>query len=254
MFTKCSFDEKENKLDYCRRKDCIEKLCKKLKRRAMKIINYEKKEIIPLTNEENKYYEELEACYICEEKFCMDKDDENYKNKKKVKYHCHYTGKFRGAAHSKCNLNYKVPKDIPIIIHNSSYDTQFIINELAEEFKGKRNCIRENMEKYITFSVPIEKECDENKIIAYKLRFIDSFRFMSTSLSELVDNTSGKIFNSIVCTKCMEREKINSECKFEGLKDNRLSYTSRECREIRYGSINGLIKKSSSIYQFCNGH
>ena len=43
MFTKCSFDEKENKLDYCRRKDCIEKLCKKLKKRAMKIINYEKK-------------------------------------------------------------------------------------------------------------------------------------------------------------------------------------------------------------------
>ena len=77
---------------------------------------------------------------------------------------------------------------------------------------------------------------------------------MSTSLSELVDNTSGKSFNSIVCTKCMEREKINSECKFEGLKNNRLSYTSRECREIRYGSINGLIKKSSSIYQFCNGH
>ena len=43
MFTKCSFDKKENKLDYCRRKVCIEKLCKKLKRRSMKIINYEKK-------------------------------------------------------------------------------------------------------------------------------------------------------------------------------------------------------------------
>ena len=43
MFTKCSFDEKENKLDYCRRKDCIGKLCKKLKKHAMKIINYKKK-------------------------------------------------------------------------------------------------------------------------------------------------------------------------------------------------------------------
>ena len=43
IFTKCSFDEKENKLDYCRRKDCIEKLCKKLKERAIKIINYKKK-------------------------------------------------------------------------------------------------------------------------------------------------------------------------------------------------------------------
>ena len=67
----------------------------------------------------------------------MDKDDKNYKNKRKVKDHCHYTGKFRGAAHSKCNLNYKVPKDIPIIIHNASYDTKFIINQLAKNLKAK---------------------------------------------------------------------------------------------------------------------
>ena len=50
----------------------------------------------------------------------MDKDDGNYKNRKKVKDHCHYTEKFRGADHSKCNLNFKVPKDVPIIIHNAS--------------------------------------------------------------------------------------------------------------------------------------
>ena len=137
MFTRCSFDKKENKLDYYRGKDCIEKLCKKLKEHAMKIINYEEKEMIPLTHGENKLYKEQEACNICEEKFCVDKDDENYKNKRKVKDHCHYTGKFRGAAHSKCNLNYKVRKDIPIIIHNASYDTHFITNQLAEEFKGE---------------------------------------------------------------------------------------------------------------------
>ena len=51
MFTKYLFDEKENKLDYCRKKNCIEKLCKKLKKRAMKIINYEKKEMLPLAYE-----------------------------------------------------------------------------------------------------------------------------------------------------------------------------------------------------------
>ena len=147
---------------------------------------------------------------------------------------------------------YKVPKDIPIILHNASYDTHFIINQLAEEFKRELNCIGENMEKYITFSVPIKKECDDNKTIAYKLRCIDSLRFMPTSLSELVDNLSGKICNSIVCKKCMEREKINSKCEFDGLKDNRLLYKCRECGEMRYDSINGLIKKFSSTYQFCN--
>ena len=151
----------------------------------------------------------------------MDKDDENYKNKRKVKDHCHYTEKFRGAAHRKDNLNYKVSKYIPIIIHNASYDTHFIINQLAEEFKGELNCIGKNMEKYITFSVRIKKEGDNGKKIAYKLRFIDIFRFMSTLLSEIVDNMSG-ISNSIECKSCIEKIKINSEFCFVGLKNNRL--------------------------------
>ena len=79
------------------------------------------------------------------------------------------------------------------------------------------------MEKYIAFSVPIKKECNNNKAIKYKLKFIDSFRFMPTSLSELVDNTSG-IFNSIECKSCIEKIKINSECCFVRLKNNGLIY------------------------------
>ena len=132
MFTKCSLNKTEDKLDYYRGKDCIEKLCKKLKEHTMKIINYEEKEVIPLTAEENKSYEEQEACHICKERFCPDKSYESYKNRKKVKDHCHYTGKFRGAAHSICNLRYKVPENIPIIIHNDNYGTHFIINQLAK--------------------------------------------------------------------------------------------------------------------------
>ena len=58
----------------------------------MKIINNEEKEMIPLTKKENKSYKEQEKCHICEEKFCTDKDDENYTNRKKVKDHYHYTG------------------------------------------------------------------------------------------------------------------------------------------------------------------
>ena len=97
--------------------------------------------MIPLTYEENKFYKEQETCHICKGKFCIDKDDENYKNRKNVKDYCHYTGKFRGAAHSKCNLNYKVPKDIPMIIRNAIYDAHFIINQLAEVFRGELNLI-----------------------------------------------------------------------------------------------------------------
>ena len=62
------------------------------------------------------------------------------------------------------------------------------------------------MEKYITFSVPIKKECDDGKTITHKLRFIDSFRFISTSLSKPIDKMSG-IFNSIGCKSCIEKIK-----------------------------------------------
>ena len=119
---------------------------------------------------------------------------------KKVKDHCHYTENFRGAAHNICNLKYKVPKEIPIITHNASYDTHFMLNKLAIEFKGELNCNEDSVNNYITFSVPTEKEVINNngdkKTITYKLKFIDGFRFMSTSLLELVDNTS-EIFNSV---------------------------------------------------------
>ena len=84
-------------LDCYRGKDCIESFCKYLKDHATKIINCEKKEMIPLTDEENKSYEKQKKCYIC-------------KKSQKVRGHCHYTRKFRGAAHNIYNLRHKTPK------------------------------------------------------------------------------------------------------------------------------------------------
>ena len=136
--------------------------------------------------------------------------DDNNKTYHKVRNHCHYTGKYRGAAHDTCNLRYKIPKGIPVVFHNgSTYDYHFIIKELAEEFEGQVECLGENTEKYITFSVPIKKEITKTdrdgnaKImkISYKIKFIDSFRFMSTSLSSLVDNLSEGL-HSDKCTDC----------------------------------------------------
>ena len=78
-----------------------------------------------------------------------------------------------------------------VVFHNgSTYDYHFIINKLAKEVDGQLECLGENMEKNIAFSVAIKKELDNNKTITYKLKFIDKFRFMSTSLSSLVDNLS----------------------------------------------------------------
>ena len=64
--TCCSFDESKNEQGYYRGKECIEMLCKDLKSQADKIINYEKKEMIPLTDEETEYYENQKVCYIRE--------------------------------------------------------------------------------------------------------------------------------------------------------------------------------------------
>ena len=107
LFTSCSFDPTKNKLDCYRDKDCMERFCKNLKEHATRIINYEKKEMIPLTNEENKSYKKQKICYICKKEFSIDDDNKKYH---KVRDHCHYTGKFRGGAHNICNLRYKTPK------------------------------------------------------------------------------------------------------------------------------------------------
>ena len=109
-----------------------------------------------LTNEQQESYENLKSCYIFQEKF----ENKHWKNKKycKVRDRCHYTREYRGAAHSICNLKYRVPKKVPRVFHNgSNYDYHFIIKELAEEFKKQFTCLLENIGKHKTFKVLIEK-------------------------------------------------------------------------------------------------
>ena len=118
--------------------------------------------MLMLTDEGNKFYEEQNVCYICKKEFSddddHDDDDDDNKKYKKVRNHCHYTGKYRGAAQNICNLRYKTPKKIPIVFHNgSTYDYHFIVKQLAREFDGQFKCLGENTQKYITFPVPIKK-------------------------------------------------------------------------------------------------
>ena len=111
---------------------------------------------------------------MCKKEFSTDDDNKKYH---KAIDHCHYTGKYRGAAQDICNLRFKTLKEIPAVFHNgSTYDYHFIIEELAKEFVGKFECLGENTKKYITFSVPIKKELDNGKTIIYKIKLIDSFR------------------------------------------------------------------------------
>ena len=107
------------------------------------------------------------------------------------------------------------------MFHNGSiYDYHFLIKELVKEFEGNFECLGENTGKYITFSVPIKKNIENKDLeITYKIKFIDSYRFMASSLSKLVDNLSEGIHNN-KCSDCRSNldyikiinEKLILEC------------------------------------------
>ena len=199
------------------------KFCKELREHARKIINYEKKDMIPLTKKEEENYNNQKVCYICKKEF--DKSDKKHH---KARDHCHYTGKYRGAADI-CNLKYKIPKEIPI---GSTYDYHFIIKELLKEFNGNFECLGENTEKYIIFSVPINKKIENKDIeITYKIRFIDSFRFMATSLSKLVDNLTEDIHGD----KCVD---CKSDLSYMKVMDKTIIFRCFNCKKNYEKEIN----------------
>ena len=107
-----------------------------------------KKPMDKLTNEQNVEFVTAKECHICFKKFSS-KD-------RKVRDHCHYIGKYRGAAHSSCNLRYRIPDYIPVVFHNlAGYDAHLFIKELAKH-TTKIGVIAKNTENYISFSVKVE--------------------------------------------------------------------------------------------------
>ena len=139
----------------------------------------------PLTKSQIKEYKRASKCHICFKPFS--------EKKRRVRDHCHYSGLYRGAAHSSCNLKYKIPKYIPVVFHNlAGYDAHLFIRELAKHVTGM-GVIAKNTEDYISFSIKVEvdkyidKDSNE-RIKEMELRFIDSIKFMSSSLDSLVNN------------------------------------------------------------------
>ena len=225
--------------------DCMQIFSNTIKILAMTAFNTQKKKMIPLTDKEKHSYEKHKYCHICRKKFIDDEEDKRYKNYRKVRDHDHYTGKFRGAAHSICNLRYKIPKEFPVVFHNGAkYDYHFIIKELVRKMDDNMDCLGEEAEKYITFKVPLKKENKNGSLTTYKLKFIDSYRFMNTSLSNLTDNLSE--INKQECKKC----KIN--CNYITHKNEVLIYKCKECNNKSCKSITPLKEKFSNIYNLAN--
>ena len=131
-----------------------------------------------MSEKEKHLFQQCNNCWICEK--LIDNDDE------KVRDHCHVTGKFRGAAHWDCNINFQLTKKIPVIFHNlRGYDSHLIFNEL-DKFDVKISVIPNGLEKYMDFFL--------NK----NLVFIDSMQFMNSSHDKLVKNLSDEDFMYLV--------------------------------------------------------
>ena len=186
-YIKCSFDSSyDKKVIYTKQsedEDISQIFVEKLERDIRKIYHkfkFSKKMV--LTEEDEVNFEKAKECHICEKLLGKDR----------VRDHCHLSGKFRGAAHNACNINYKIPKFFPVIFHNlSGYDSHLFIKNLGTT-AGNISCIPNNEEKYISFTkqIIVDTFSKDGRNIDVKrdIRFIDSFRFMSSSLSSLVDN------------------------------------------------------------------
>ena len=139
---------------------------------------------------EKERFDKETKCWISSGEF-VGKD----KNRK-VRDHCHFTGRYRGAAHNSCNLKYRKPNFTPVVFRNlSGYYSQLFIKNLGIS-EGNIDCVPNNEERYISFAKKIQvgsyakkvKNKEETKPLHHQIRFIDSFKFMATSLDKLVNN------------------------------------------------------------------
>ena len=186
FYSKFAYGKVMNPLKEYRGKDCVSKFCEHIIAEARCLYeSFPEKPMEPLTKAQLKEYNYTTECHICFKPF--------KENNRKVRDHSHYSGIYRGAAHSRCNLQYKIPSYIPVVFHNlAGYDAHMFIKELAKH-GSKMGVIAKNTEDYISFSINVEvdKYIDNNgeeKPKEITLRFIDSIKFMSSSLDSLVNN------------------------------------------------------------------
>ncbi|XP_070531293.1 uncharacterized protein, partial [Cardiocondyla obscurior] len=180
-YVRCSFDESLSRYKYRRGLDCVEWFVEQLVKLAhrVKTIMLKTVPMETLSNAQRQEHKNATVCHMCKNPFAV--------GEKRVRDHCHLTGRYRGPAHSKCNLRYRDTRYIPIVFHNlSGYDAHFIIKEIATAYEGKINLLPITKEKYISFTKHVDDTIEgQDSRTAIKLRFIDSYKFLNASLDKL---------------------------------------------------------------------
>ncbi|XP_044019508.1 uncharacterized protein LOC122859890 [Aphidius gifuensis] len=182
----CTYNKSLSEFMIRRGPDCIKWFVKELKKRTQQVndILNNPTPMKPLTREQIMDFQTAQICHICEKEF-LPTDIRHHD-------HCHYRGHYRGAAHPGCNVNYTDSHTLPVVFHNlSGYDSHFFLKSLAKMFEGSIRILPINKEKYISFTKEVKYPCSNergNRLV--NLRFIDSYRFMATSLDKLASNLS----------------------------------------------------------------
>ncbi|KYN28509.1 hypothetical protein ALC57_02071, partial [Trachymyrmex cornetzi] len=195
-YVRCVYDETVSIYKSYRGEDCVSWFVKELydlAHRAKTIFDKNMAMAEFTSNVEWEQFLNATHCHICERPF--------EEGDLRVRDHCHLTECYRGPAHLRCNLQYNDMYVIPIFFHNlAGYDAHFIIKDIANSFVSRVNLLPITKEKYISFTKHV-KNTGNSKwgTDCLKLRFVDSFKFLNTSLEKLVsylDKSKLKILRS----------------------------------------------------------
>lgn len=195
----CNYDSSLNRLVSYRGPDCAKHFVDRLQndvRRIYSILQSKSENPTPIdfTKDDAHSFDSAEYCYLCSNLLLDDK----------VRDHCHFSGRYRGAAHSYCNLRFRIPKFVPVFFHNlSGYDCHLFIRELSLS-PGEIKVIPKNKENYISFTKYIR--ISEDKYTA--VRFVDSFKFLGASLDQLANNLEINDFKHLR-QNCITDEQFN---------------------------------------------
>ena len=169
------------------------------------IANIKPKKMI-FKEEDQKQFNKASNCWICGGEFNETADENGFKKNEKVRDHCHYTGRYRGAAHNSCNLKYRKPKSISVFFHNlAGYDSHLFIKKMGCTLNKNENlkCIPYNEEKYLSFTKTIvigqyKNKKGEVKDKTFDIVFKDTNKFMSSSLETLVNILPKDAFKNLL--------------------------------------------------------
>jgi hypothetical protein len=170
-----------------------------LKRGEQYQAEYDHKQGMHMSYEDRTNFDAAQECYICHQPYESHGEGCSCGRCRKVRDHCHLCARYRGAAHSSCNVQYYLDRKVVVMLHNlKNYDGHLIMQELgsvAHEMKLELSCVPKSTEEYLSFTVRVrhthryvKRANGTSKAVSWDLRFVDSFQFMSSSLASLVDN------------------------------------------------------------------